>query len=161
MVSPDGVAPSRMVSVSASVNLPLHHNVHRFSSGTGSPGWSRKKGRKMVVVVVAHSSMTHLEKLYTGCNNNTAAGSTNWVKAVKWWVLLKWLYNEDGVHLRHWPRETSTDVHHFIYCTHEGRLKTSLIPHNQPTHQRTTGPVQSLDSAYWISLLYCSALWQA
>jgi len=52
LVSPDGVAPSRMVSVSASVNLPLHHKVQKFSSGTGSPGWSRKKGRKMVVVVI-------------------------------------------------------------------------------------------------------------
>jgi len=41
-----------MVSVSASVNFPLHHKVQKFSSGTGSPGWSRKKGRKMVVVVV-------------------------------------------------------------------------------------------------------------
>ena len=47
----DGVAPSRMVSVSASVNLPLHHKVQKFSSGTGSPGGSRKKGRKTVVVV--------------------------------------------------------------------------------------------------------------
>ena len=52
MVSPVGVAPSRIVCVSASVNLPLHHKVHKFSSGTGSPGWSRKKGRKTVVVVV-------------------------------------------------------------------------------------------------------------
>jgi len=50
LVSPDGVAPSRMVSVSASVNLPLHHKVQKFSSGTVSPGWSRKKGRKTVVV---------------------------------------------------------------------------------------------------------------
>ena len=49
LVSPDGVAPSRMVGVSASVNLPLHHKVQKFSSGTGSPGWSRKKGRKTVV----------------------------------------------------------------------------------------------------------------
>jgi len=32
-----------MVGVSASVNLPLHHKVHKFSSGTGSPGWSRKR----------------------------------------------------------------------------------------------------------------------
>jgi len=32
--------------VSASVNLPLHHKVQKFSSGTGSPGWSRKKGCK-------------------------------------------------------------------------------------------------------------------
>jgi len=38
-----------MVIVSASVNLPLHHKVQKFSSGTGSPGWSWKKGRKMVV----------------------------------------------------------------------------------------------------------------
>ena len=51
LVSPDGVAPSRMVGVSASVNLPLHHKVQKFSSGTGSSRWSRKKGRKTVVVV--------------------------------------------------------------------------------------------------------------
>jgi len=50
LVSPDGVAPSRMVSVSASVNLPLDHKVQKFSSGTGSPGWSWKKARKTVVV---------------------------------------------------------------------------------------------------------------
>ena len=37
LVSPDGVAPSRLVGVSASVNLPLHHKVQKFSSGTGSP----------------------------------------------------------------------------------------------------------------------------
>ena len=52
VVSPDGVAPSRMVSMSASVNLPLHLKVQKFSSGTGSPGWSRKKGHKTVVCVV-------------------------------------------------------------------------------------------------------------
>ena len=51
LVSPDGVAPSRMVGVSASVDLPLHHKVQKFSSGTGSPGWSRKKGRKTVVLM--------------------------------------------------------------------------------------------------------------
>jgi len=47
LVSPDEVAPSRMVNVSASVNLPLHCKVQKFSSGTGSPG---KKGRKTDVV---------------------------------------------------------------------------------------------------------------
>jgi len=51
LVSPDGVAPSRMVGVSASVDLPLHHKVQKFSSGTGEHGWFRKKGRKTVVVV--------------------------------------------------------------------------------------------------------------
>jgi len=35
LVSPDGVAPSRMAGVSASVNLPLHHKVQKC---TGSPG---------------------------------------------------------------------------------------------------------------------------
>ena len=58
MVSPDGVAPSRMVAVSASVNLPLHHKVQRFSSGTGSPGWSRKKGCKTVVVCGDSNQLT-------------------------------------------------------------------------------------------------------
>jgi len=51
-VSPDGVAHSQMVSVSASVNLPLHHKDQKFSSGIGSPRWSHKNGRKTVVVVV-------------------------------------------------------------------------------------------------------------
>jgi len=55
-VGPDGVAPRRLVGVSASVNLPLHHKVQKFSSGTGSPGWFRKKGRKMVAVVVVDGS---------------------------------------------------------------------------------------------------------
>jgi len=39
--------------VSASVNFPLHNKVQKFSSGTGSPGWSQKKGRKTVVCVCA------------------------------------------------------------------------------------------------------------
>jgi len=48
MVSPDGVAPSRMVCVSASVNLPLHHKVQKFSSGTGSPGSPGKRAVKQL-----------------------------------------------------------------------------------------------------------------
>ena len=52
MVSLDEAALIRMAGVSASVNLPLHHKVQKFSSGTGSPGWPRKKGRKMVAVVM-------------------------------------------------------------------------------------------------------------
>jgi len=55
LVSADGVAPSRMVGVSAFVNLPLHHKVQKFSSGTGSPGWSWKKGHKMAVAVVVET----------------------------------------------------------------------------------------------------------
>jgi len=52
LVSPDGVAPSRIGGLSASVNLPLHRKVQKFSSSTGSPGWSRNKRRRTVVVVV-------------------------------------------------------------------------------------------------------------
>jgi len=52
LVSPDGVALGRMLGVSASVNPPLDHEVQKFYSGTGLPGWSRKKGRKTVVVMV-------------------------------------------------------------------------------------------------------------
>ena len=46
LVSPDGVAPNRMVGVSASVNLPLHHKVQKFASGTGSPGGPGKMAVK-------------------------------------------------------------------------------------------------------------------
>jgi len=35
-----------MVCVSASVNLPSHHKVQKFSPGTGSPGRSRKRAVK-------------------------------------------------------------------------------------------------------------------
>jgi len=50
LLSPDGVAPSRMVVVSSSVNLPLHHKVQKFSSGTSSPAWSWKRAIKHVCV---------------------------------------------------------------------------------------------------------------
>ena len=65
LVSADGVAPSQMVGVSASVNFPVHHKVQRFSSGTGSPGWSQKKGHKTVVVIIffCHLSDRHLTYL--------------------------------------------------------------------------------------------------
>jgi len=52
LLSPDGVAPSWMVGVSASVNLLLHHKVQNFCSGTSSPGWSGKDRKTVVVVVV-------------------------------------------------------------------------------------------------------------
>jgi len=53
-----------MVGVSASVNLPLHHKVQKFSSGTGSSAWSWKKGRKMVVVVVLLLYWQHRRRCY-------------------------------------------------------------------------------------------------
>ena len=64
------LAPSRM----ASVNLPLHDKVQKFSSGTGSPGWSQKKGRKTVVLSVwclyqgTYSNMTVVFHTFPGQN---------------------------------------------------------------------------------------------
>ena len=55
-----------MVGVSASVNLPLHRKVQKFSSGTGSPGWSWNKGRKMVVVVVVNLTLDYAVRLTYG-----------------------------------------------------------------------------------------------
>jgi len=65
LVSPAGVASSWMVSVSVSVNLPLHHKVQKFSSGTGSPGWCQKKDHKTVCGVQCLIIKTLMEKLQT------------------------------------------------------------------------------------------------
>jgi len=53
-----------MVGVSASVNLPLHYKVQKFSSGTGSPGWSLRKGRKTVVCVYIYIDYSLLKPNY-------------------------------------------------------------------------------------------------
>jgi len=76
LVSPNGVAPSQMVGVSAYVSLPVHHKVQKFSSGTGSPAQSRKKGRKMAVVVVWLTAPgTH-----TGHRPNKITTPTRWTR---------------------------------------------------------------------------------
>ena len=46
--------------MSASVNLPLHHKVQKFSSGTGSPVWSWKKAHNMVMVIFPYLSTLYL-----------------------------------------------------------------------------------------------------
>ena len=45
--------------------VPLHYKVLKFSSGTGSPGWSRKKGRKMAVVWCGGATSKHHETIKT------------------------------------------------------------------------------------------------
>jgi len=49
LVSPDGLAPSWMVCMPLLI-FPCTIKIQKFSSGTGSPGWSQRKGRKTVVV---------------------------------------------------------------------------------------------------------------
>ena len=55
LVSLDAVVPSRMAGVSASVNLPLHHKVQKFSSGTGLPGGPGKRAVKRLCVCVVET----------------------------------------------------------------------------------------------------------
>jgi len=80
-----------MVGVSVSVNLPLHHKVQKFSSGTGLPGWYRKKGRKMVVVVVVETWLSpsphcqciiNILKLRFMQRNAHSCHKTNWLNNI-------------------------------------------------------------------------------
>jgi len=58
--------------MSASVNLPLHHKVQKVSSGTGSPRWSRKKGRKMVVCVCIQRISSYNNEIINSYQSTTA-----------------------------------------------------------------------------------------
>ena len=46
MVTPDGVVPSQMVGVSASVNLPVHHKVQSSLLAPTHEGGPRKRAVK-------------------------------------------------------------------------------------------------------------------
>ena len=78
LVSPDGVAPSRMVSVSASVNLPLHHEVQRSSLlAPAHLGGPRKRAVKRLwlccgVVRNEFVDMRHVPRvLYAHCSGKS------------------------------------------------------------------------------------------
>jgi len=75
-----------MVGVSASVNLPLHHKVQKFSSGTGSPRWSRKKGRKMVVCVCCGLPLIGNQVKVCQCRNTSELRRNTMVMSVARWV---------------------------------------------------------------------------
>jgi len=71
LISPDGVAPSQMVGVSASVIFPCTIKVQKkISSGTGSPRWSWEKGQKMAVCMcldnVAWVTVTYPNRFSSG-----------------------------------------------------------------------------------------------
>ena len=94
LVSPDGVAPSWMVGLSASVNLPLHHKVQKFSSGTGSPGWSRKKVCK--TVVVWHCKVDCLMKLWLLLNVVVVEREEDAGRAFEWDGVTAWWWRREG-----------------------------------------------------------------
>jgi len=48
----------------------LHHKVQKFSSGTGSPGWSQKKGHKMLVVI-STKGLSKYEPAISSFNRST------------------------------------------------------------------------------------------
>jgi len=67
LVSPDGVAPSWMVGVSASVDLPLHHKVQKFLFGHWLTRVVPEKGpttRRNAVYYDHIASATNLPYLY-------------------------------------------------------------------------------------------------
>ena len=88
LVSPDGMAPSRMVAVSACVNLALHHKVQKFCSGTNSPRWSRKKGVKTVVVVVVVLCTYFFYRFLF--NFAAVSGQLNWQCRTRHMQMLTW-----------------------------------------------------------------------
>jgi len=80
LVSPDGVAPSRIVGVSASVNLPLDHKVQKFSSGTGSCGGPRKRAVKWlcgVCVVCLFRSVGQIQPGVTESSSSSDGSGDN------------------------------------------------------------------------------------
>jgi len=75
--------PSRMVAVSASVGLPLHHKVQEFSSGTGSPGWSWKRAVKrlwcrVVVVLLWPNGCMHQDTTWYACRPRRRRHCVRW-----------------------------------------------------------------------------------
>ena len=101
-------------SVSASVNLPLHHKVQKFSSGTGSPGWSQKKGCKMVVVVVILFCIQWSSlflKLFTDVQVPTSSSTWFCLSLTLFHLLFYWYHVEtftEKIYIHEWPRFTRT-----------------------------------------------------
>ena len=60
MVSPDGVAPSRIVGVSASVNLPLHHKVQSSLLAPAHPGDPGKRAVKRLWCGISETMWTSI-----------------------------------------------------------------------------------------------------
>jgi len=72
-----------MVIASASVNLPLHHKVEKFSSGTGSPRWSRKRAENGCGVV--EIIKTILTSVYVTALNSSLGNTISVSKLVVIW----------------------------------------------------------------------------
>jgi len=140
-----------MVSVSASVNLPLHHKVQKFSSGTGSPGWSRKKGGKTVVVIkqaatvnVAHSSLgiVVLEEM-------------KWLRTER---RPKWLYTQTQVQMscltqsKHGVLNSLTwRSWHRLICRWQSRRRLAAVAGSTSCWERSASTFSSSLRAAWLA----------
>jgi len=162
LLSPDGVALSWMVDVSASVNLPLRYKVQKFSSGTGSAGWSRKKGHKTVVVwytcqpVLAGTQdrkwRISLEWSYT--TDTPLLMATNaFVLAIKYMQRVCWLQSP-SYKLHKWPVKVTcraaNSVLHVLQgeTSAPGRMCHGLryVPHVSVwTHMKWTSPTHATE----------------
>ena len=131
LVSSDGVAPSRMVGVSASANLALHHKVQKFSSGTGSPGWSQKRAVKRLwcgVDIYLREGLTTIIKYEFNKRNFIVQSLFNYV----WFCVLLYYLN------------------FVFYCTH---VRMSYVLNSYLLIMLGIGPHSSFVSDFLISSL--------
>jgi len=136
LVSPDGVAPIRMVGVSASINLPLHHKVQNFSSGTGSPGCSQKKGCKTVVVSKSPSNTMSPGSRSTSLPSGILIYPAIWPQQTlaKNWVCAPFGEAELGLHLTQ-CRWDEAYLHAKFHPDPSNRLATMYQRHRQDTQR--------------------------
>jgi len=85
LVSADGVVPSRMVSVSAFVNLPLHHKSRSSLLALAHPGGTRKRAVKRLwkrmFFWYYYYYCIHLMAIFPGCSSSSSGSLALWLSA--------------------------------------------------------------------------------
>ena len=75
--------------MSASVNLPLHHKVQKFSSGTSSPGWSGKRAVKRLWYGAMFALFSSTEFVLNYCYCVAEGENQLKSKVCKLWYLIR------------------------------------------------------------------------
>ena len=107
-----------MVSLSASVDLPLHHKVQKFSSGTGSPGWSGKKAVNRLCVCVCLVTLSEVKSILyvlktTSGQSNLMAAADGQFNCI--WQVAPMCTPSVASHLAFAPRWCSPLLSHYEY----------------------------------------------